>query len=554
MVLRATFVIVMAAAVGALAFDRPSLAQAKKPITKKPITKKPNPALTVQQAISRNDLARLKELLEANPALLNQRDRNQGDTPLLWALNYNKPEIARYLLAQGADVNIRSTYNYTALHLAVRRNKDLVHALLDKKANINVQDNGGYTPLMHAIRYAGSPENAQLLIEAGADVNLAASSKQTALHLACQSGQETLVALVPLLLEKTANPDVRDSAQNTPLFYAAQRSLPAVKALLEKKADVRAVGQHKYTPLHMACSSGQAEIAEELLAKGAYVGAATSDGYQPIHVAAKTANRDVIAVLLRHQADPNVKTDQGQTPLQFALKAAEGVDAPGGRFPRNSTPPSNPGRFLVVDELFAVSNDIEIKLTSGESLFHWCARNGMEKSIAKLLKQLDAKPHEADKQGRTPLALACEAGHVKVVRHLLDTKPNLAQSDGNETLLHVAAWNGHTEVAEALLAAGAEIAPKESSYTPLHAAAWNGHANTIKVLLKHKAEVDAKDSDGYTPLHKAAWRGHLEAVKALVVAGADVNAKDIDGFTPLTKAKSGKKTDVASFLAANGAK
>jgi ankyrin repeat protein len=39
-----------------------------------------------------------------------------------------------------------------------------------------------------------------------------------------------------------------------------------------------------------------------------------------------------------------------------------------------------------------------------------------------------------------------------------------------------------------------------------------------------------------------------------VAAGADVNAKDIDGFTPLTKAKSGKKSDVATFLAANGAK
>src|SRR5207247_473694 len=104
--------------------------------------------------------------LAENAELLNARDPGQGYTPLLWATSNNRQEIAKYLIEQGADVNVKANYNYTALHFAaMNRNKELIQALLDKKANANAQDNNGYTPLMYSMQYGGGdPSTMELLI------------------------------------------------------------------------------------------------------------------------------------------------------------------------------------------------------------------------------------------------------------------------------------------------------------------------------------------------------------------------------------------------------
>ena len=133
-----------------------------------------------------------------NADLLNQRDGGQGYAPLHWATISNRPEIAKYLIAQGADVNVKANYNYTPLHFAaMNRNRELIQALLDKKAEVNAQDNQGFTPLMHAMQYgAGDLGNVELLIKAGTDVNLGTQYKYTPLHMACQYTNEKLVLML----------------------------------------------------------------------------------------------------------------------------------------------------------------------------------------------------------------------------------------------------------------------------------------------------------------------------------------------------------------------
>lgn len=228
-----------------------------------------------------------------------------------------------------------------------------------------------------------------------------------------------------------------------------------------------------------------------------------------------------------------------------------------------------------------------VPLTS-ETLLHWSARHGLTKAVAELLKLNEVDANLRNKQKQTPLYLACEGGHVSVVKLLAAKKPNLDErfvdnetmlhaaawnrhlrvvelllenqadaklaDDSGYTPLHIAAWKGNVAVAKALLDAKAPATTNENKYTPLHAAAWKGHLPIVNLLILHKAVVDAKDSDGSTPLHKAAWKGHLAAIRSLVEAGADVNAKDNDGFTPLTKAKSAKHKTVIAFLTARGAK
>src|SRR5689334_20251941 len=60
--------------------------------------------------------------------------------------------------------------------------------------------------------------------------------------------------------------------------------------------------------------------------------------------------------------------------------------------------------------------------------------------------------------------------------------------------------------------------------TPLYLAAENGHYKVVTSLLSSGAQVNAKDHKGRTPICMASKFGHLESVKALISAGADVNS------------------------------
>ncbi|MGN0375970.1 MAG: hypothetical protein ACI4EN_10770 [Butyrivibrio sp.] len=61
-------------------------------------------------AIREGDLKTVKKCLKETPALINAKTnkiykREKGRSPLEFALNYNKPDVAEYLLDCGADVN-----------------------------------------------------------------------------------------------------------------------------------------------------------------------------------------------------------------------------------------------------------------------------------------------------------------------------------------------------------------------------------------------------------------------------------------------------------------
>ncbi|MCP3916118.1 MAG: ankyrin repeat domain-containing protein [bacterium] len=74
--------------------------------------------------------------------------------------------------------------------------------------------------------------------------------------------------------------------------------------------------------------------------------------------------------------------------------------------------------------------------------------------------------------------------------------------------------------------------------TPLCLAAEAGHARILRALLTHGAEVNTADEFGFTPLHLAASGatgagGHESAIWLLLDAGADKGAHDGDNLRPL---------------------
>lgn len=124
----------------------------------------------------------------------------------------------------GADVTKLDIVGFTALHLAAQLGKccdgSVVKYLIDAGASVTSKDiYWGATPLIAAVQHK-RVANARVLLEAGSDANATVQRgdiRRTVLHLAAQDGTP---AMIQLLLEWGANPNVLDELGGTPARWA----------------------------------------------------------------------------------------------------------------------------------------------------------------------------------------------------------------------------------------------------------------------------------------------------------------------------------------------
>jgi ankyrin repeat protein len=66
--------------------------------------------------------------------------------------------------------------------------------------------------------------------------------------------------------------------------------------------------------------------------------------------------------------------------------------------------------------------------------------------------------------------------------------------------------------------------PIDDGSTPLYIACQNGHLKIVETLLQYDIDVnDSACYDGTTPLHVSCYKGHQQVVELLLEKGADVN-------------------------------
>jgi len=111
-----------------------------------PSTAMVRPGEILQTAVSRGDLARVRDLLR-NGASATERGRHDT-TALHWAAAANEAAIVAELLENGADPNARAADGCSALHYAAREDAaEAVNALLCGGADARLQNREGRTPL-----------------------------------------------------------------------------------------------------------------------------------------------------------------------------------------------------------------------------------------------------------------------------------------------------------------------------------------------------------------------------------------------------------------------
>lgn len=105
-------------------------------------------------------------------------------TPLMFALEYEKLEIAELLLKNGANPNIRTRDGSTLLHSATHNESlEKVKLLVKYGADMNMKDQYNLTPLMWAALNKETLPIAYYLIEAGCDTTAQGRNGKTALDL-----------------------------------------------------------------------------------------------------------------------------------------------------------------------------------------------------------------------------------------------------------------------------------------------------------------------------------------------------------------------------------
>jgi ankyrin repeat protein len=124
------------------------------------------------------------------------------------------------------------------------------------------------------------------LLDSGICVNDPDESNQYMLSTACARLQTDSVRL---LLERGANPNVRNSEGDTPLLstinvvsHNPSAALEIARMLLDAGADIEMRGYMDKTPFLKACSRGDLDILKLLVARGCDVRAVADDAPGPV--------------------------------------------------------------------------------------------------------------------------------------------------------------------------------------------------------------------------------------------------------------------------------
>ncbi|GBG24835.1 Ankyrin-2 [Hondaea fermentalgiana] len=247
--------------------------------------------------ITNGDVAGVQRAVQDDPALLNATVTSRKHSPLMWALHADsggQPAIARWLVEQGAKLDLQTNAGWTALMIACRYGQpDTAQLLIEQGAKLDLQTDAGWTALMIACRH-DQPDTAQLLIEQGAKLDLQNNDKTSALMFACRHDQP---GTAQVLIERGVHLDLQD-----------------VKG---------------WTALMCACNYHQPETAQLLIQRGANLDLQQPDGWTALMLASQPPSKPhhTAAGLLRSLklccaagADLNLKNDEGKDALALAKR------------------------------------------------------------------------------------------------------------------------------------------------------------------------------------------------------------------------------------------
>ncbi|MHC4660905.1 MAG: ankyrin repeat domain-containing protein [Planctomycetota bacterium] len=154
-------------------------------------------------------------LLVARGADVNIKDDRGSRTPLIYAIEAKNPEIARFLIEKGANVNPDRDGGAPPLLIAIKtRQIHLAELLIDKGADVTAGDAAGFRPL-HNSAGQNNRSLTEVLLNKGADINAQVyTTGWTPFYIAVMTGH---CEMAEYLIKKGADVNLKDKFGSTPL-------------------------------------------------------------------------------------------------------------------------------------------------------------------------------------------------------------------------------------------------------------------------------------------------------------------------------------------------
>ncbi|XEV04229.1 hypothetical protein FSHL1_009516 [Fusarium sambucinum] len=300
------------------------------------------------------------------------------------------------------------------------------HALLlsvaIKKAGneaLGLSDNQKRTPLHHAALHGHLAASKQLL-KSGSKGDARAANGQTALHYAVLQGHQSV--LKPLIDNDAGLVSATNHLAQTPLLLAVIRGTSsAVKLLLERRADVKALDRFKSSALHHAVGTDKSSLLKLLLDSGAEMNLQNAQGHTPLHLAISENRPAIIKVLLERGCRVDIPDMSGRTALHMAAAS---------------------GNKSCAQELLKRKVTIDTKDRDGQTALVY-AVEGLHVSLVKVLLESKTDANARNKQGFNVLMLAVRVNQEKITKLLLDADPDLdVLSSEGHTVIFYAVYRG----------------------------------------------------------------------------------------------------------------
>ncbi|KAL8994109.1 MAG: hypothetical protein Q9169_005837 [Polycauliona sp. 2 TL-2023] len=288
----------------------------------------------------------------------------QGKSALDAAARMGHLSTVQLLLSRGAVM--KEEGNHTSLVAsACSRNVSIVQLFLSRGALVNAQGEGSVCFALHAAVIQGGPKNVELLIKAGANVNAHDHNDVTALHLACEGGQQ---AIAEILMDAGADIETVSYGHETPLEAASLALLgeshSLVRCLLHRGAKLDVSGHNLIEHLSKS-NRTKASIIEILLRWGEGQDASSKIYREAFHNACQSGNEQLVQFLTEYGVKINTPSETGEN--SFHIAAAYGHNR-------------------IVEYLLATGTNINVQGGSWGNALEAALDNGQARMVQQLLE------------------------------------------------------------------------------------------------------------------------------------------------------------------------
>lgn len=354
---------------------------------------------------------------------------------------------------------------------------------------------------------------------------------------------------------------------------ASTESLDAVKLLLSESIDVSETDTDGRSAIHAVAIGGVVEMMRNILnLPGFDINARDNEQQTALILAVRFDHVKLVRELCLKKADVTLADFQGRTALHYAVSKDINIT-----------------RALLKEKASAVIGDKE-----GQTALNLACRLGYVEVVEAMVNNLDNTSllnlvHTDQAAKNTPLHIAAKFGYTAIVKLLLSKGVNVSLEDSSgNTAIQLSASAGHLDVLRILLehhlSRRGDFAPEDlgpggedtnnqneeemykDPYTItalkecnelLCRAVTSGQLIVVRYLLNymdsfHPSIPVQTSTPGENLLNIAASKGYTEIVRALLPR-FDPNVKNAENRTPLDLAVSGKHRDVIRLLLESGA-